>query len=106
MGTCIKQAQAPKEGDTPTFYMASYLLDVICAGNTFAEMNLNWHPSELAVHVYYNILWEKRYIKSYVVISDHFIAPIYFLLFKRECPRLSDKAKKVIVKIGHWYLDE
>jgi hypothetical protein len=69
-------------------------------------MNLNWHPSELAVHVYYNILWENRYKKSYVVICDHFIVPIYFFLFKKECPRLSDEAKKVIVKIGHWYLDE
>jgi hypothetical protein len=64
------------------------------------------NPSELVVHVYYNILGENRYKKSYVVICDHFIAPIYFLLFKREFPRLSDEAKKVIVKIVHWYLDK
>jgi hypothetical protein len=69
-------------------------------------MNLNWHPSELTVHVYYNILWENRYNKFYVVIYDQFIVPIYFFLFKKECPRLLGKAKKVIVKIGHWYLDE
>jgi hypothetical protein len=106
LSTCIKQAQAPKEGDTPAFYMASYLLDIICARNAFSRMKLNWHPSGLVVHVYYNILWENRYKKSYAVICDHFIAPIYFLLFKRECPRLSDKEKKVIVKISHWYLDK
>jgi hypothetical protein len=86
--------------------MASYLLDVICARNTFAKMNLNWHPSELAVHVYYNILWETKYNKFYVVICDQFIVPIYLFLFNKECPRLSGEAKKVIVKIGHWYLDE
>jgi hypothetical protein len=86
--------------------MASYLLDVICTKNAFAGMDLNLHPSELATHVYYNILWENRYKKSYAVICDHFIVSIYFLLFKREFPRLSDEAKKVIVKIGHWYLDE
>jgi hypothetical protein len=96
----------PKEGDTPAFYMASYLLDVICTRNAFAGMNLNWHSSELAFHVYYSILWENRYKKSYVVICEHFIARIYFFLFIKECPRLSDEAKKVIEKIGHWYLDE
>jgi hypothetical protein len=41
MSTCIRQAQVLKEGDTTTFYMASYLLDVICARNAFARMNLN-----------------------------------------------------------------
>jgi hypothetical protein len=106
LSTYIKQAQTPKEGDTPAFYMALYLLDIICARNAFAGINLNWHPSELAVHVYFSILWENKYKKSYAVIYDHFIAPIYFFLFRKECPRLSDEAKKVIVKIGHWYLDE
>jgi hypothetical protein len=104
--TYIIQAQVPKEGDTPTFYMASYLLDIICARNAFTGMNLNWHSSELTVHVYFSILWENRYKKSYVVICDQLIARTYFLLFRKECPRLSDEAKKVITKIGHWYLDE
>jgi hypothetical protein len=69
-------------------------------------MNLNWHSSEPVVHVYFNIQWENKYKKSYVVIYDHFIARTYFFLFRKECPRLSDKAKKFITKIGHCYLDE
>jgi hypothetical protein len=106
LSTCIRQAQTPKEGETPSFYMASYLLDIICARNVFSGMNLNWHSSELPVHVYFNILWENRYKKSYALICDQFIARIYFLLFRKECPRLSEEAKKVISKVGHWYLDE
>jgi len=42
----------------PTFYMASYMFDVMCARNVFASMNLKWHAAELQVHVYLNILWE------------------------------------------------
>jgi hypothetical protein len=28
------------------------------------------------------------------------------MIFKKECPRLSDVAKKMISKVGHWYLDD
>jgi hypothetical protein len=106
LSICIQQAQTLKEGETPTFYMASYLLDVMCARNIFSGMNLSLHVAELPVHVYFNILWENRYKKSYSLICDEFIACIYFILFKKECPRLSAAAKKMISKVGHWYLDE
>ena len=86
--------------------MDSYLLDIICARNVFSRMNLCWHTLELPIHVYFGILGEKRYKKSYSLICDQFITCIYFLLFKKECPRLSDAAKGVVSKSGHWYLDE
>jgi hypothetical protein len=86
--------------------MASYLLDFMCARNVFVDMNLSSHTSELPVHVYFSILWENRYKKSYSLIWDEFIAGIHFILFKKECPRLSTATKKVIEKVGHWYLDE
>jgi hypothetical protein len=106
LSTCIQQAQTLKEGETPSFYMASYLLDVICARNVFVRMKLSWHTSELPVHVYFSIFWENRYKKYYSLICDQFIARIYFLLFKKVCPRLSDATKKVVLKLGYWYLDE
>jgi hypothetical protein len=59
--TCVQQAQMPKEGEEPNFYMASYLRDVMCARNVFVDMNLIWHVIELSVHVYFNVLWENRY---------------------------------------------
>jgi hypothetical protein len=69
-------------------------------------MNLSCHIAYLHVHVYFNILWENRYKKSYALICDEFISWIYFIIFKKECPRLSVAAKKMILKVGHWYLDE
>jgi hypothetical protein len=56
LSICIQQAQTPKEGETPTFYMASYLIDVMCAKNIFIDMNLSWHVVELPVHVYFSVL--------------------------------------------------
>jgi hypothetical protein len=76
LSTCVLQAQMLKEGEAPTFYMASYLLDVMCTRNVFAIMNLSWHVAELPVHVYFNVLWENRYNKYYSLICDEFIARI------------------------------
>jgi hypothetical protein len=102
---CTTGSDAERRGST-YFHMASYLLDVIYARNVFVDMNLSWNVAELPVHVYFNILWENRYKKSYALICDEFIAQIYFILFKKECPRLSATTKKMISKVGHWYLDE
>jgi hypothetical protein len=102
----LSQAQTPKEGEVLTFYMASYLLDVICTRNIFAGMNLSWHISELPVHVYFSILWENRYKRSYALICDEFIARVYFIIFRKEFPRLSVAEKKMIAKVGHWYFEE
>jgi hypothetical protein len=106
LSICVQQDQTPKEGGAPMFYMASYVLDVICVRNVFVSMNLSWHVADLLVHIYFSVLWENRYKKSYALICDEFITHIYFIIFKKECPRLSTIAKKVISKVGHWYLDE
>jgi hypothetical protein len=78
----VEEAQKTKVGETPIFFMVSYLLDAICARNVFPGIGLSWHVFELSVHVYFNILWENRYKKSYTLICDDFLAMIYFLIFK------------------------
>jgi hypothetical protein len=60
LSICIQQDHTLKEGETPSLYMDSYLLDVICARKVFAGINLSWHVSELPVHIYFNVLWENR----------------------------------------------
>jgi hypothetical protein len=105
LSICVQQDKASKEGEAPTFYMASYLLDVMCARNVFTAMNLRWHVAKILVHVYFSMQWENKYKKCYSLIFDEFIARIYFILFNKEFPRLSVTAKKMISKVGHYYLD-
>jgi hypothetical protein len=38
----ISQAQSPQPGAPPTFHMVSFLLDVLCAQNTFPGLSLSW----------------------------------------------------------------
>jgi hypothetical protein len=58
------------------------------------------------VHVYFSILWENRYKKFYALICNEFIAQVHFIIFRKEFPRISVEAKKMISKVGHWYFEE
>jgi hypothetical protein len=53
-----------------------------------------------------SVLWENRYKKPYAMICDEFLARVYSIIFKKSFPRLSESTKKVISRIGHWYLEE
>jgi hypothetical protein len=86
--------------------MASYLLDVICARNVFPGLSLSWNVSEFPVHVYFSVLWENKYKISITTICDGFIAQVHSLIFKQDFPRISEATRRVISKIGHWYLEE
>jgi hypothetical protein len=66
----------------------------MCARNIFSEMNLSWHMSEPPVHIYFSMLWENKYKKSYSMICDLFLAHLYFIIFHQECPRLSKKLRR------------
>jgi hypothetical protein len=101
LSICVSQVQMPKEGEEPTFYMASYLLDVMCRRNVFDDMNLRWHVVELPVHVSFNIIWEKRYKKSYAFNCNELITRIHFIIFNKEFPRLFVIDKKMVSKVGH-----
>jgi hypothetical protein len=64
----LSHDQRSKEGEVLTFYMASYLLDVIFSRNIFSGMNLSWNIFEFPIHMYFNILWENRYKRSCALI--------------------------------------
>jgi hypothetical protein len=101
MSIYVHQEHKLKEGEAPSFHRAPYLLDVICARNVFVDMNLTWHVAELPIHIFFSILWENRYKKSYVLICDEFIARIHFIIFKKEFSILSTTMKKMVGKVGH-----
>jgi len=102
----ILRSQTPKDGETPYFHNASHSLNVIYAMIVLLGMNLSWNVAELPVHVYFNTLLENRYKKSYALICNEFTAQLNFIIFKKKGPRLTTTGKKIISKLGHWYLLE
>jgi len=59
----IERAQKAKENPevVPTFYMASYIVYVVCSSNVFGGLYLSYHVSKALVHVYCQISWENKY---------------------------------------------
>jgi hypothetical protein len=58
------------------------------------------------MHVYFQMLWENKYKKYYRLIRVYFLSQLYFIIFHKECLRVTDRAKKMINYIGDLYLEE
>ena len=42
-----------------TFYFSAYLLDVLCASNSFPGMKWAWTPQSPPIHLYCKELWKE-----------------------------------------------
>ena len=89
----------------PEFDMSSYFLDILCATTPFPGMSWKWTPIESPVLVYCQDLWEHKYRWQYARICEHFLAPLYALIFCRTAPMLSQEAMETISAIGDWYIN-
>jgi hypothetical protein len=60
-----------------TFYMASYLLNIICIINSFLGMGWQWKSNHLPIHIYCNNLWEPKYWIRYPNTCEQIIISLY-----------------------------
>ena len=54
----------------------------------------------------YKLFWVHKYYSHYKEICEHFIMPLYTLIFMTECNCMSKEAFKVIEEHGSYYLTE
>jgi hypothetical protein len=106
LNRAIERAKKTTSETFPTFYMGLYLLDIICASNPFPRLNWNWNIAKTPIHVHCQAMWENKYKRNYAQLCDFFIAPLYRLIFCRECPWQSREAMKLLRSIDNWYLQE
>ena len=70
MHTNLSSALAPEEGLPSEFYMASYLLDVVCAQLHFEGWAHNWDPTRTSEnHLQTKVFWDSRYKQNINPIS-------------------------------------
>ena len=86
------------------FYMASYLLDVMCVSGEYSSLGWKWNLDLPSIHAYCNMLQENKYKDNYERICHGLFAPIYQKKFGEEAPCLSLQGQKIVQKYGDWYM--
>jgi hypothetical protein len=95
------------EGQSPPFYMSSYIMDAIFFHTYFPQMGWQWTPSSAEpIHIYHSKLWEEN-------AKEHFYEIFIMLLFlftKHSLvfyhPRITEKYMHNLDQIGDWYIEE
>lgn len=70
-------------------FMSTYLLNAICARQQFHGIGWAWTPSESSVNIYCKALSNCSYWGVMARISDHFVAPLYMMIFEKDPPYMS-----------------
>jgi len=102
----VKRRKDAPRGQEPPFYMAAYLLYLVCVEIYFPELKLQWGPETPVVHEMFQVMWIDRYPVHFYLICDMIVPHIFQALNGVLPPRLSVVAKNVIQSLGHWYLEE
>ena len=69
-------------------------------------MGWSWVLPVPHVHIYHSELWDSNYVARFYDICESFLDRVYFLIFKKEAPAFSPKAKSLIATMGYWYVGE
>ena len=103
---CILAALGGVSQKKSEFYMSSILIDRILCTQAFPALKCNWEKDRTPVYTAYKLLWAHKYHSYYREICEHFIMPLYTLIFLTECNCMSVEAFKVIQEFGDYYLME
>lgn len=66
-------------------------------------MNWTWTPRETVVHIYFKFLLDCNHRGVMEQLTDHFIIPLYKLIFEEDPPCMSRGEMEVITDIIDWY---
>lgn len=86
-------SQLKKVQSKHKFYMASCLLDVMCANREYPYLGWKWNLSLSSIHIYFEMLWETsitKTMKEYVMAYLH-QSIIFFLERKIYVYPLKDR---------------
>ena len=85
----VRKSQESLPRIDPGFFMASYLIDTVCAITHFPLLSLNYANVHEPIHVYYSNLWSINCKNFFYEICGCCMALFYTLLKGWSCPRIS-----------------
>ena len=85
LSACISSALGGASQKKSEFYMSSILVDCILCTQPFVALRCIWERDRTLVYTTYKIFWAHNYYSHYKEICEHFIMPLYTLIFVIEC---------------------
>ena len=84
-------------------YMYAYILDVICALPEFLGLKWAWTSIETFVNTYCKMLSKCSFRGVITQLSDHFVTPVYKMIFEQDPPYMLKEAMEALINIVDWY---
>ena len=97
------RARKLPSGMQEKIYMSAYILDAICACQEFPGLKWAWTLAETAVNTYCKMLSECSFIGVITQLCDHFVTPVYKMIFEYDPPFMSKVVMEALIDIANWY---
>ena len=104
LSACISAALGGVSQNKSKFHISSILIDCILCTQPFPALKCNWEKDQTPVYTAYKFFWAHKYYSYYREICEHFIMPLYTLIFLEKCNGMFEEEFKVIQEFGSYYL--
>jgi hypothetical protein len=94
-------------GKAASFFMFTYIMDVVCLMKPFPLMSWSWTPSEVEpIHVYHSKLWEDKATKFIYEIFNWVMVPMHVSIFGDTLPKILDSITTNLTNMADSYVEE
>jgi hypothetical protein len=96
-----------EKGKASSFFMSTYIMDIICSMTPFPLMTWSWTPTEdEPIHVYHAKLWENKAENFVYEIFNWVMVPLHVVIFGNLPPQISNNIVTNLSSIADWYVEE
>ena len=100
----LERAMQKTDPKGTTFYFSAYLMDIMCASNSFTGLKWAWAPQRPPIHLYCKELWKERNYREMYIICNHFFVKSHQLLFGSEMTKITKEGRDSISLIRNLYM--
>lgn len=86
------------------FYYSAYIFDIICFNFEYPVLGWKWTSRDHnPIHIYHKQLWKAHYKNHLYRICNGFFLPVYYSIFNKPTPRISQEASIDLTTVGSWF---
>lgn len=91
----------------PPFYYSAYIMGTLCFNSEYLVLRWRWTTQDpKQIHIYHQMLWKAHYKDHLYQICNGFMLPIYYAIFYKHAPSISDEAAIDLTVVGNWFRED